>query len=59
MSRYLFALVCAVMTFASQAQPINERWHGRWQSADTTLIVTGQNVINNGKVCRWVGKAPT
>jgi hypothetical protein len=59
MSRYLFALGCAVMTFATQAQPINERWYGRWQSADTSLIVTGQNVINNGKVCRWVSKAPT
>ena len=59
MSRYLLALACAGVTFAAQAQPINERWHGRWQHGDTTLIVTGQHVINNGKVCRWVGKAPT
>jgi len=59
MSRYLLALACGVLTFAAQAQPINERWHGRWQSGETTLVVTGQNVINNGRVCRWVGKAPT
>ncbi len=59
MSRYLLALACAALTFAAQAQPINERWHGRWQSGETILIVTGQNVINNGRVCRWVGKAPT
>jgi hypothetical protein len=59
MSRYLLALVFAGVAFATQAQPINERWHGRWQTGETTLIVTGQNVINNGKVCRWVSKAPT
>ena len=59
MSRYLLALAFAGITFAVQAQPINERWHGRWQAGETSLIVTGQNVIDNGKVCRWVGKEPT
>lgn len=59
MSRYLFALIFAGVAFATQAQPINERWLGRWQTGEITLIVTGQNVIDKGKVCRWVGKAPT
>jgi hypothetical protein len=58
MSRYLIALVVAGFAFSTQAQPINERWLGRWQTGETTLIVTGQNVIKNGKVCRWVGQAP-
>ena len=58
MSRYLLALACTGIAFVAHAQPINERWLGRWQTGDTSLIVTGQNVINNGKVCRWVGKAP-
>ncbi len=59
MSRYLIAFVVAGFAFAAQAQPINERWLGRWQNGETILIVTGQNVINNGRVCRWVGKAPS
>jgi hypothetical protein len=59
MSRYLIALVVAGFAFSTQAQPINERWLGRWQTGETSLIVTGQNVINHGKVCRWVGKEPT
>jgi len=59
MSRYLFALIFAGFTFATQAQPINERWLGRWQTGETTLVVTGQSVINRDKVCRWVGKEPT
>ena len=58
MSRYLVALVLAGLTFATQAQPINERWLGRWEADATTFIVTGQNVIFQDKVCRWVGKAP-
>jgi hypothetical protein len=59
MSRYLVALVLAGLAFATQAQPINERWLGRWQTGETTLIVTGQSVINRDQVCRWVGKEPT
>ena len=59
MSRYLLALACAGIAFAAQAQPINDRWLGRWQAGETTLIVTGQNVIHNGRVCRWVGKEQT
>ena len=58
MSRYLVALVAAGIAFSAYAQPINERWLGRWQAGETSLIVTEQNVINNGQVCRWVGKAP-
>jgi hypothetical protein len=38
---------------------MNPSWVGRWQSGETTLIVTPKNVINFGKICRWVDKAPT
>jgi|APGre2960657505_1045072.scaffolds.fasta_scaffold514996_1 hypothetical protein len=33
MSRYLLALAFAGIAFAAQAQPINNRWLGRWQVA--------------------------
>ena len=59
MSRCLVTLVLAGIAFATQAQPINERWHGRWEAGDITLIVTAQNVIDKGKVCRWIGKEPS
>lgn len=58
MTRYLLALVLAGLTFTTQAQPINERWHGHWQAGETTMIVTAQNVVGHGRVCRWVGKEP-
>ena len=48
-------LACAT----AQAQPMNPSWVGRWEGGDTLLIATPKNVINQGKICRWVDKAPT
>lgn len=59
MTRLLISCFMFSMWGFAHAQPMNPSWIGRWQAGDTTLIVTPKNVINQGKICRWVDKAPT
>ncbi len=58
---FLSAAFLALSVFATglSAQPINEQWHGFWDSTDSQLIVTPKNIVKSGKICKWVGKAPT
>jgi len=56
----LLATFLLLLTVAPiYAQPLNPVWIGRWQAGDSTLIVTSKNIIHQGKICRWVNKAPT
>lgn len=57
LSAFVLALSC--ITSGATAQQINEQWLGFWDSADGQLIVTPKNIIDAGKICKWVGKAPT
>ncbi len=59
MIRLTYACFIFLACACAHAQPMNPSWIGRWQSSDTTLVVTPKNVINQGKICRWVDKAPT
>lgn len=56
LSTFIFALSC--ITSGAAAQQINEQWLGYWDSADGQLIVTSKNIIDAGKICKWVSKAP-
>lgn len=58
---FLSAAFLAFSVFATglSAQPINEQWHGFWDSSDSQFIVTPKNIVKSGKICKWVGKAPT
>ena len=57
LSAFVLALSC--ITSGASAQQINEQWLGFWNSADGQLIVTPKNIVKSGKICKWVGKAPT
>ena len=59
MIRLLSSCLLLLACVSAHAQPMNPSWIGRWQSGETTLVVTPKNVINFGKICRWVDKAPT
>ena len=59
MIRLLSSCLLLLACLSAHAQPMNPSWIGRWQAGETTLIVTPKNVINYGKICRWVDKAPT
>ena len=59
MIRLLSSCLLFLTCVSAHAQPMNPSWVGRWQSGETTLVVTPKNVINFGKICRWVDKAPT
>lgn len=57
---FLSTAFLALSAFATglAAQPINEQWHGFWDSTDSQLIVTPNNIVKSGKICKWVGKPP-
>lgn len=57
---FLSAALLTLSTFAASAsaQQINEQWLGYWNSTDSQLIVTPKNIVDAGKICKWVGKAP-
>ncbi len=57
LSAFFLALSC--ITSGASAQQINEQWLGFWNSTDGQLIVTPKNIVDAGKICKWVGKAPT
>lgn len=56
LSTLILALSC--ITSGAAAQQINEQWLGYWDSPDGQLIVTSKNIVDAGKICKWVGKAP-
>lgn len=58
---FLSTAFLVLSAFASDlsAQPINDQWRGFWNSADGQLIVTPKNIVDAGKICKWVGKAPS
>ncbi len=51
-------LALSLIASGASAQQINEQWLGYWESADGQLIVTTKNIIDAGKICKWVGKMP-
>lgn len=59
---FTLTLALSIISSGVSAQPINEQWLGFWDSADGKfdrhLIVTPKNIVNAGRICKWVGKAP-
>lgn len=51
-------LIFSAFTTHVSAQAINNQWLGFWDSTDARLIVTAKNIVDAGKICKWVGKAP-
>lgn len=58
MFKVLLLLGIAFFTSQAVSQPIDQKWLGHWQSEYYELIVTPKNVVDKGKICRWVAKAP-
>lgn len=58
MLKHFVGLIAASISFGALAQPINNQWIGRWTSSDGTIVVTQKNIVDQGKICKWVGQAP-
>jgi hypothetical protein len=59
---FSLTLALSIITSGASAEQINEQWLGFWDSTDGQfgrhLIVTSKNIVDAGKICKWVGKAP-
>jgi len=59
MFKVLLSIALAIFSSHAFSQSINEQWLGSWMSEhDQTLIVTQKNIVDKGKICRWIDKVP-
>lgn len=51
-------LTAGMLALPAAAQALNPRWHGTWQSADETLVISDKAFRIGKENCRWSATVP-